>query len=55
MYGSFELKEEGSSATDFVTDVTDGRRKKKEGIKSMILGFFGAFKFEFLSGACAEN
>ncbi|MEG4996485.1 hypothetical protein [Microcoleus sp. B4-D4] len=37
MYGSFELKkEEGSSATDYVTDVTDvsqkeeGRRKKEE-------------------------
>ncbi|NQE33477.1 hypothetical protein E5S67_01196 [Microcoleus sp. IPMA8] len=26
------MKEEGSSATDFVTDVTDGRRMKDEGI-----------------------
>ena len=41
MYGSFELKtvkKEGSSATDFVTDVTD-IRKKEEGRRKKLNGF----------------
>jgi len=51
------VKEEGSSATDSVTDVTDvtdvrkkeeGRRKKEEGRKLMVSEFFRNLKSQIV-------